>query len=67
MKLSTRQYWIPGRETNGKPTVMFVRQDVPGKIHFQINGENIHIEEEELKKVMLAMFPVTGAKHGGTL
>lgn len=65
MKLSTRQYWIPGRETNGKPTTMFVRQDVPGKLHFQINGENIHVDEEEIKKVLLALYPVEG-KHGGT-
>lgn len=65
MKLSTVQYWIPGRETNGRPTVMFVRRDVPGKLHFQLNGENIHVDEEEIKKVFLALYPIQG-KHGGT-
>lgn len=63
MKLSTKQYWISGRETNGRPTVMFIRQDVPHKIHLQINGEHIHVDQEQLLAVLADMFPVQG-KHG---
>ena len=61
------QIGIPGLSTNGQPVTMYISNEVAGKYHFRINGEDIHFDKNLLKMALQGLEPVTGAKHGGTL
>ena len=64
---SVFQYHVPGKSDQGYDRMLLVSMPVPGKVKLILNGETIHIEIEELKKLTRDLFPVKGVKHAGTL
>ena len=61
------QYRVPGRGDQGAHTEMYVSCKVPGKVHIIVPDNSIHVDVEDLKKLIRDLFPVDGVKHAGTL
>lgn len=62
-----RQIGVPGKGDQGSDDVMYVSCKIPGKVHIIVPSCSIHVDEGDLRKMLLELFPVKGAKHGGTL
>lgn len=61
------QYRVPGRGDQGAHTEMYASRKVDGMVHIIVPDNSIHVTEEDLKKLMLDLFPAKGCKHAGTL
>ena len=61
------QYRVPGRGDQGSHEEMYVSCKVPGKVHIIVPGNSIHVDVEDLRKLIRDLFPVEGVKHAGTL
>lgn len=64
-ELKITQIGVPGRGDQGAQEYVFLRQDVPGKVHITLPAVSIHVDEEDLLRALGELFPVKG-KHGGT-
>ena len=62
-----QQIGVPGKGDQGADETMYVCEKVAGKIHIIVPATSIHLDIEDFKKLCNELFPVTGAKHGGTL
>ena len=60
------QYRVPGRGDQGSHEEMYVSCKVPGKVHIIVPDNSIHVDIEDLKKLLRDMCPNTGAKHAGS-
>ena len=67
MTLKIRQIGVPGKGDQGQEETMYASCKVPGKVHIIVPATSIHIDIEDFKKMCAELFPVEGAKHGGTL
>ena len=61
------QYRVPGRGDQGSHEEMYVSCKVPGKVHIIVPGNSIHVNVEDLRKLIRDLFPVEGVKHAGTM
>lgn len=61
------QYRVPGRGDQGAHEEMYVSCKVPGKVHIIVPGNSIHVNVEDLRKLIRDLFPVEGVKHAGTM
>ena len=61
------QYRVPGRGDQGSHEEMYVSCKVPGKVHIIVPGNSIHVDVEDLRKLIRDLFPVEGVKHAGTM
>ena len=61
------QYRVPGRGDQGAHEEMYVSCKIPGKVHIIVPGNSIHVDVEDLRKLIRDLFPVEGVKHAGTL
>lgn len=61
------QIRVPATGDQGTDEAMFVSEPVNGKIRVIVPATSIYIDKELFKKLMLDLFPMTGAKHAGTM
>ena len=61
------QIMVAGKGDQGADEIMFVSEPVNGKIRVILPAQSIYIDKEVYKELMLELFPMTGAKHAGTL
>lgn len=61
------QYRVPGRGDQGSHDEMLVSCKVPGKVHIIVPDNSIHVDVEDLRKLIRDLFPVEGVKHAGTM
>ena len=61
------QYRVPGRGDQGAHQEMYVSCKSPGKVHIIVPDNSIHVDVEDLKKLIRDLFPEKGCKHAGTL
>lgn len=64
---SALQVTIQGKNQNGDSAVLRISNEVTGKTHLRICGTNTWVDTEDLQKALAALYPVTGAKHAGTM
>lgn len=60
---SITQWHVNGKTDQGKPTKILVSRPVPGAVKIISLDPVIHIEDEELRKLVRVLFPAQG-KHG---